>query len=68
MRREFDRHPQRIKAVLTQDGVRKEFLKGAPKSDAKAVKAFVAGNADNALKTKPKVSRSFFLAFSQPLA
>lgn len=57
MRRDFDRRPQRIKAVLTEDGLRKEFLKGAPKNDAKAVKAFVAApsNAESALKTKPKV-------------
>jgi hypothetical protein len=56
MRRGIDRRPQRIKAILTEDGLRKEFLKGAPKNDAKAVKAFVASNAENALKTKPKVS------------
>lgn len=60
MRREFDRRPQRLKAVLTDDGVRKEFLNGVPKSDAKAVKAFVSSNSENALKTKPKVSALSF--------
>lgn len=63
MRRAFDRHPQRLKDVLKDDGLRKEFLKGAPKNDAKVVKAFVAqpSNAESALKTKPKVSlRSLF--------
>lgn len=39
-----------------EEGLRRDFLKGAPKSEVKAVKAFVAGNAENALKTKPKVS------------
>lgn len=37
------------------DRVREEFLNGAPKSEAKALQAFVAGNSENALKTKPKV-------------
>lgn len=58
MRTAIHRHPERIKKVLLNDGVRKSFLKGAPKQDAKVVKAFVASNADNALKTKPKVSIS----------
>lgn len=56
MRREIDRRPQRIKAILTDGELRKEFLEGASKSNAKCVKAFIAKNADNALKTKPKVS------------
>jgi len=42
--------------VLSDDGIRKEFLKGTPKNDSKVVKAFVAANASNALKTRPKVS------------
>jgi len=58
MRQDIDRNPQRIKQVLINDGVRKAFLKGASKIDAKVVKAFVASNAENALKTKPKVSQS----------
>ena len=32
------------------------LFKGVPKQEAKVVKAFVASNAENALKTKPKVS------------
>ena len=56
MRRDIDRNPQRIKKVLMEDGLRSTFLKGVPKQEAKAVKAFVASNAENALKTKPKVS------------
>lgn len=56
MRRDIDRRPQRIKGVLMGDGVRKEFLAGAPKSDEKVVKAFFKSNSENALRTKPKVS------------
>lgn len=56
MRKDIDRHPERIKNVLLDDGVRKSFLKGASKQDTKVVKAFVDSNSENALKTKPKVS------------
>lgn len=54
MRNEIDRNPRGLKDVLMHDQLRKEFL-DSPKSEAKAVKAFAAGNAENALKTKPKV-------------
>lgn len=56
MRRAIDRRSRQLKDVLLDDKLRKEFLKGAPKNDAKAVKAFVASNSENALKTRPKVS------------
>lgn len=58
MRGAIDRRPQDLKAVLTEGGLRREFLEGASKSDAQAVEAFVASksNAENALKTRPKVS------------
>ena len=36
-------------------GLRRNFLDGRPNDEAKAVKAFVSRNAENALKTKPKV-------------
>ena len=55
MRNDIDRRSRRIKDVLMNSALQKEFLGGATKSDAKAVKAFVAGNSENALKTKPKV-------------
>lgn len=45
--------------------MRKEFLKGAAKNDTKVVKAFVAANAENALKTKPKVSAQSCVSFSR---
>jgi hypothetical protein len=44
--------------VLSDESIRRDFLKGVPKKDAKVVKAFVAANASNALKTRPKVSYS----------
>ena len=47
-----------MKNVLSDEKIRKEFLKGAPLNDIKVVKAFVAANAANALKTRPKVSYS----------
>ena len=47
-----------MKNVLSDEKIRKEFLKGAPSNDSKVVKAFVAANAANALKTRPKVSCS----------
>ena len=48
--------------MLSDDAIRKEFLKGTPKNDSKVVKAFVAANASNALKTRPKVSYSCLLS------
>lgn len=50
-----------MKNVLSDEKIRKEFLKGAPLNDSKVVKAFVAANAANALKTRPKVSYSDIL-------
>lgn len=55
IRRDIDRHPNRLKSVLMQETLRTEFLDNAPKNESKAVKAFVLANSENALKTKPKV-------------
>ena len=38
--------------------MRKDMLGNVPKNEAKAVKAFVSSNSENALKTKPKVSEA----------
>lgn len=54
LRRDIDRKPHKIKAVLLDEGLRKEFFDGIPADEAKAVKAFTACNAGNALKSKPK--------------
>lgn len=50
--------------MLLNDGMRKEFLSGAAKDGVKAVKAFVKSNAENALKTKPKVREKLLLFVS----
>jgi hypothetical protein len=41
--------------------MRREFLGNVAKNDAKAVKAFVSGNSENALKVRPKVRSLLFL-------
>jgi len=56
MRRDIDKRSRRLKDVLSDESIRRDFLKGAPKNDSQVVKAFVAANASNALKTRPKVS------------
>jgi len=59
MRRDIDRHPERIKNILLDDGVRQTFLKGVSRERNRAIQAFVDTNSGNALKTKPKVSFNF---------
>lgn len=54
IRNDIDAHPQRIKNVLIEDALRKDFLGGAG-TESKAIRAFISGNSENALKTKPKV-------------
>lgn len=56
LRRDIDRRPHRIKAVLIEAELRKEFFEGIGRDDKKAMRAFAALNSSNALKTKPKVS------------
>lgn len=56
LRRDVDRKSHKIKRVLMDPGLRKEFFGGIPKDVKKVVKAFVSQNSENALKTKPKVS------------
>ena len=56
LRRDVDRRSHKIKSVLTEPGMRKEFFGSVPNDEKKAVKAFVGQNTENALKTKPKVS------------
>jgi uncharacterized protein (DUF2461 family) len=60
LRRAVDRAPKVFKDVLRDEGIRREFLDKAGKTDAQVVKAFVKANAENALKTKPKVSDDLF--------
>jgi len=56
MRRDIDRRPQRLKQVLKDANLRREFLRGAASDDKRVVREFVAQTNENALKTKPKVS------------
>jgi uncharacterized protein (DUF2461 family) len=58
LRREFDRRSNRIKEILKEDRIRKNFLGGVSTDEAKVVKAFVSltSNASTALKRNPKVS------------
>ncbi|KAL8896509.1 MAG: hypothetical protein Q9192_003054 [Flavoplaca navasiana] len=54
MRKDIDRKSDKLKSVLLDPAMRKEFLSGISKDNKKAVKAFVEQNKENALKTKPK--------------
>ena len=55
LRRAVDRKSHKLKEVLMNSLIRKELLGGIPKDEKEAVKAFCAGNSENALKSKPKV-------------
>jgi hypothetical protein len=55
LRRNIDRKPEVIRRVLTDAALRKKVLGVIPNDEKKAVKAFALHNAENALKTKPKV-------------
>ena len=58
LRREFDRRSIKIKDILKEERIRKNFLGGVSTDEAKVVKAFVSltSNASTALKRNPKVS------------
>lgn len=66
MRNAIDRKSPKLKIVLMEPSMRKEFLGGIPKDEKKAVKAFCEHNRENALKTKPKVGD--VIPFSLPLS
>ncbi|KAH6870293.1 hypothetical protein BKA58DRAFT_384758 [Alternaria rosae] len=56
LRRDIDRKPHKIKAVLTDSGIRGAFLGGVKDDKKKAVRAFtgLSMNQSNALKRNPK--------------
>jgi hypothetical protein len=56
LRRDIDRRPHRIKQILRNADIRREFFDSVGDDDRKVVKKFVAQSSENALKTKPKVS------------
>ncbi|KAI1626710.1 hypothetical protein EDD37DRAFT_676358 [Exophiala viscosa] len=53
LRTNIDRKSHKLKRVLMEPQMRKQILGGAS-DERKAIKAFVAQNSENALKTKPK--------------
>ncbi|KAL4898821.1 hypothetical protein BDV59DRAFT_10569 [Aspergillus ambiguus] len=56
IRQEIDSNSHRLKSVLNDEGLRREFFNGAS-DEEEAVKAFVNQNKESALKTKPMVSQ-----------
>ncbi|GME49914.1 Protein fam92a1 [Neofusicoccum parvum] len=54
LRQDIDRKPHKIKGVLTNARIRKEFFEGIPNDEKKAVRAFAKKNAESALKTRPQ--------------
>ena len=59
LRQDMDQNPQRIKRILNDADVRKQFMNGIPDDEKKAVKAFVSQNQESALKSKPMVRLIF---------
>ena len=58
LRNAIDTESGKLKKVLVDPGIRKHYLGGTSKDEKKAVKAFCTQNAENALKTRPKVGTS----------
>ncbi|KAL9045756.1 MAG: hypothetical protein Q9214_001255 [Letrouitia sp. 1 TL-2023] len=56
LRRDVDRKSHKLKSVLMEPAIRKEFFGGVANDEKKVVKALAAQNQENALKTKPKAS------------
>ncbi|KAI9828305.1 MAG: hypothetical protein M1832_002733 [Thelocarpon impressellum] len=54
MRRAIDRRADKLKQVLCETRLRKEFLGVTAKDEKKLVAAFIGQNQENILKTKPK--------------
>ncbi|KAL1956399.1 hypothetical protein VTO42DRAFT_7382 [Malbranchea cinnamomea] len=54
LRADVDRNSDRIKQILNDEDLRREFLNGIPSDERMAVKEFVSQNQETALKTKPK--------------
>lgn len=55
IRENINERPEDIKGVLMNSLVQEEFFPGTHGKEAQTIKAFAAGSAENALKTKPKV-------------
>lgn len=61
LRESIDERPRRWRRILSDPALKKQFLPLAAKNSKPeaALKAFADRNQDNALKTKPKVTRNF---------
>lgn len=55
LRAAIDSHPERMTSVLLDTSIRQLIFGGVGEDEKKVVKALCAHNAENALKTKPKV-------------
>jgi ribosomal protein S8 len=68
IRRSIDKHPERLKKVLTAEGFAAEFFGKLPKkTDEKTlVKLFAEKNGEDALKTAPKVWQTHTLHHTDP--
>ena len=56
IREDIDQQPQHLKGALMNNSLRRTFFEKAQNDEKRVVAAFVAANAEGALKTKPKVS------------
>lgn len=56
LRNDVDHRSRKIKKVLMDAGIRKEFLDGARGNEQECITAFIGRNKENMLKTKPKVN------------
>ncbi|KAL2846262.1 hypothetical protein BJX68DRAFT_126552 [Aspergillus pseudodeflectus] len=54
LRDDIDNNSERLKDVLRQEGLRREFFGGIPDDEDEAIQAFAKQNSESALKTKPK--------------
>lgn len=71
MRQAIDTQAHRLKTILLEGRMRKEFLGGGTKKkveggdeEGKVVRAFVEMNKENMLKTKPKVGLDLIVPIS----
>lgn len=60
LRNDIDQNPENIRSVLNEAQMRKELLNCGSKDAKKVVQAFCKRNAENALKTKPKVKETAY--------
>lgn len=60
LRRNIDKRPEQIKALLCSRNIRKEYLGGVSKDEGNVVARFVGEHAQSSLKTRPKVSSHYF--------